>query len=145
TAQVVWAGEIAHRGQRIHDALLTRRAIRRGRRQRHTRYRPQRSDNRRRCMGWLPPSLDSRITNVLTWVERLRRLAPVAAISQELLRFDTQLMEHPEITGIEYQQGELAGYEMREYLLEKGGRHCAYCGVKGIPLQVEHIVPQVRG
>jgi len=72
TGQVVWAGEVAHRGQRIRDALLTRQAIRRGRRHRHTRYRPQRSNNRCRHAGWLPPSLESRVSNVLTWVERLR-------------------------------------------------------------------------
>ena len=145
TGQVAWAGEIAHRGQRIHDALLTRSVLRRGRRQRHTRYRPQRSDNRRRREEWLPPSLESRINNMLTWVERLRHLAPVTAISHELVRFDTQLMEHPEITGTQYQQGELSGYEVREYLLEKFGRQCAYCGATGVPLQVEHIVPKVRG
>jgi 5-methylcytosine-specific restriction endonuclease McrA len=145
TGHVAWAGEIAHRGQRIRDALLARQAIRRGRRQRHTCYRPQRSDNRRRREGWLPLSLESRISNVLTWIERLRCLAPVGAISQELVRFDTQLMQHPEITGTEYQQGDLAGYEVREYLLEKFARQCAYCGARGVPLQVEHIVPKTRG
>jgi RRXRR protein len=70
TGQVVWAGEVAHRGQRVRDALLARQAIRRGRRQRHTRYRPQRFENRRRPKGWLPPSLESRLANVLTWVAR---------------------------------------------------------------------------
>jgi len=54
-------------------------------------------------------------------------------------------MENPEITGTEYQQGELAGYEVREYLLEKFGRRCVYCGATGVPLQVEHIVPKARG
>jgi len=33
----------------------------------------------------------------------------------ELVRFDLQQMENPEIGGIEYQQGTLAGYEVREY------------------------------
>jgi 5-methylcytosine-specific restriction endonuclease McrA len=63
----------------------------------------------------------------------------------ELVRFDTQLLENPEIGGAEYQQGELAGYEVREYLLEKFTRTCAYCGATGVPLQVEHVVPRVRG
>jgi hypothetical protein len=121
TGQVAWAGEIQHRGQRIRDALLARRAIRRGRRQRHTRYRPACFDNRRRPDGWLPPSLESRVSNVLTWIAGLRRYAPVAAISQELVTFDMQLMERPDISGVEYQQGELVGYEVREYLLEKWG------------------------
>jgi 5-methylcytosine-specific restriction endonuclease McrA len=145
TGQVAWAAELAHRSQRVHETLLARKALRRGRRQRHTRYRPARFDNRRRHAGWLPPSLESRISNVLTWVQRLRRFASVGALSQELVRFDTQLLENPEITGTEYQQGELAGYEVREYLLEKWHRRCAYCGATGVPLQVEHIVPRVRG
>jgi 5-methylcytosine-specific restriction endonuclease McrA len=82
---------------------------------------------------------------VLTWVARLRRLAPIGAISQELVKFDTQLLQHPEVAGVQYQQGELVGYEVREYLLEKWSRHCAYCHKSGVPLQIEHIVPKARG
>src|SRR5258708_6170114 len=148
TGQVVWAGEVAHRGQRVRDALLARRAIRRGRRQRPTRYRPARCATRRRPKGWLPPSLESRLANVLTWVARLRRVAPIGARSQELVQFDTQLLDNAAVSGVEYQQGELAGYEVREYLLEKWGRQCASCascGATGIPLQIEHIVPRARG
>jgi RRXRR protein len=66
TGQVVWAAELEHRGHRIRDALLARRATRRGRRQRHTRYRRPRFANRRRGDGWLPPSLESRVSNVFT-------------------------------------------------------------------------------
>ncbi len=61
------------------------------------------------------------------------------------MRFDTQLMENPEISGVEYQQGTLTGYETREYLLEKWGRKCAYCGAENVPLEVEHITPKARG
>ena len=68
TGQVVFAAEITHRGQQIHDGLLARHAIRRSRRQRHTRYRPARFANRSRPAGWLPPSLENRLANVLTWV-----------------------------------------------------------------------------
>ena len=75
----------------------------------------------------LPPSLESRVANVLTWVERLMRLCPIEAISMELDKFDMQAMQHPEITGTLYQQGERMGYEVREYLLEKWGRRCVYC------------------
>ena len=70
---------------------------------------------------------------------------PIGAISQELVRFDTQLLQNAEISDVEYQQGELAGYEVREYLLEKWGRRCAYCGQTNAPLEVEHIVPRTRG
>jgi hypothetical protein len=63
----------------------------------------------------------------------------------EWVKFDTQAMQNAEISGIEYQQGELWGYEIREYLLEKWGRTCAYCGVQNVPFEVEHIVPKSRG
>jgi 5-methylcytosine-specific restriction endonuclease McrA len=144
TGQVVWAAEVAHRGEAVKARLDHRRACRRSRRQRHTRYRPARFDNRRRRRGWLPPSLQSRLANVLTWVDRLRRWCPIDSVSLELVKFDTQLMQDVEISGVEYQQGTLAGYEVREYLLEKWGRKCVYCGATDRPLQVEHIVPRVR-
>jgi 5-methylcytosine-specific restriction endonuclease McrA len=145
TGRIVWAGELTHRGQAIRDALQKRRAVRRSRRQRKTRYRKARFDNRRRCPGWLAPSLQHRVETTLTWVGRLRRFVPVATLSMELVRFDTQLLDQPDISGVEYQQGTLAGYEVREYLLERWGRKCAYCGASGLPLQVEHIVPRARG
>ena len=143
--EVVFAAEIEHRGQQIKAALESRRSIRRNRRARKTRYRKPRFDNRTRPDGWLPPSLESRIGNVLTWVKRLIANIPVAALSQELVQFDLQQRENPGIAGVEYQQGTLTGYEVREYLLEKWHRTCAYCGKENVPLQVEHIQPRSRG
>ena len=146
TGHVVWAAELSHRGQAIKKALDARRGVRRGRRRRHTRYRQPRFANRRnKKKGWLPPSLESRLANVLTWTRRLLRCCPVAALSMELVKFDTQLLENAEISGVEYQQGTLAGYELREYLLEKWGRHCAYCDARDVPLQIEHILCRARG
>ena len=142
---VVWAAEIEHRGQQIRDRLLARRQQRSSRRSRKTRYRPARFDNRRRAEGWLPPSLMSRVANIATWISRLQRVAPVASLSLELVKFDTQALVDPEISGAEYQQGTLYGYEVREYLLEKWGHKCAYCGAKNVPLQVEHLMPKSRG
>lgn len=145
SGEVVFAAELSHRGHKIKESLDGRRAIRRSRRNRKTRYRAARWQNRRRREGWLPPSLQSRIANVLTWVQRLARACHITTISMELVRFDMQLMENPEVSGVEYQQGTLAGYETREYLLEKWGRKCAYCGKENIPLQIEHIVPRAKG
>ncbi|MBV8078143.1 MAG: HNH endonuclease [Planctomycetaceae bacterium] len=145
TGQVVAAVEVEHRGQTIKAALADRAVLRGRRRARKTRSRKPRFDNRTRPEGWLAPSLESRLANVMTWVARLRRSVPVAALSQELVRFDLQKGQDPEISGLEYQQGTLAGYETREYLLEKFRRTCAYCGKKDVPLQVEHIHPKSRG
>ena len=141
---VLWLAEIEHRGSRIKKAMDARRSFRR-RRRGNLRHRAPRFDNRTRPKGWLPPSLQHRVDTTLSWVERLQRLAPVEAISMELVRFDTQKLMNPEITGVEYQQGTLAGYEVREYLLEKWGRTCAYCDARDVPLEVEHIHPRSKG
>lgn len=143
--RIIFAAELLHRGQQIKEALLSRRQLRRSRRNRKTRYRPARFLNRTRPKGWLAPSLQHRVDTLMTWVHRFCRLAPVGSITQELVRFDLQLMENPEISGVEYQQGALQGYEVREYLLFKWGRTCAYCGVQNVPLEVEHIQPRSKG
>lgn len=143
--KVVWGAELTHRGQQIKDALSTRKALRRSRRNRKTRYRQPRFLNRTRPQGWLVPSLQHRVETTLTWVNRLRRYTPITGISQELVRFDQQQIENPEISGIQYQQGTLFGYEVREYLLNKWNRKCAYCGVENVPLQIEHIHPRAKG
>jgi hypothetical protein len=142
---VVWAAEIEHRGQQIKKDLESRRAIRRGRRNRKTRYRQPRFLNRTRAERWLPPSLKSRVDNVANWTQRLLRFAPVQNVAVETVRFDMQKLENPEISGVQYQQGTLLGYEVREYLLEKFNRTCAYCGAKDLPLEIEHIKPKSKG
>ena len=141
--------EIQHRGRQISEALTARRQMRR-RRRGALRYRAPRFLNRgknrgNQSRGWLAPSLQHRVDTTVAWVQRLRRWAPVTGLSQELVRFDMQAMDNPDIEGVEYQQGTLAGYELREYLLQKWGRTCAYCGAKDVPLQIEHIQPRSRG
>ena len=145
SGEVVFAAELQHRGFAIRDSLTSRRQIRRNRRNRKTRYRKPRFLNRTRPQGWLPPSLQSRVENIKTWTKRLQKFANITAISFELVRFDMQLMRNPDIQGKEYQQGALAGYETREYLLEKWDRECAYCGAKDVPLEIEHIHPKSKG
>ena len=81
----------------------------------------------------------------MAWVRRLMRWVPITALSQELARFDLQQMQNPEIQGAEYQHGTLFGYEVREYLLEKWDRKCAYCDAENVPLEIEHLHPKARG
>ncbi|WP_235855010.1 RNA-guided endonuclease IscB [Nonomuraea aridisoli] len=64
----------------------------------------------------------------------------------ERVAFDTHtLTAGRPLEGAEYQQGTLYGYEVREYLLAKWGRACAYCGATGVPLNIDHIHPRSRG
>jgi len=142
---VLHLAEITHRGDAIRAKLEKRAGYRRGRRSRNLRYRAPRFDNRTRPEGWLPPSIQSRVDNVIALNVRYRRLAPMMAVAVEQVRFDMQVLENPEISGVEYQEGTLHGYEVREYLLEKWGRRCVYCTRDDRPLQIDHIHPRSKG
>ncbi len=136
------AGELTLRSD-IKRLIEKRRAYRRTRRSRKW-YREPRFNNRGK-KGWFAPSILHKLTSHLGLIEKLKKILPITQIIIEVATFDTQKMQKPEISGVEYQQGELQGYEVREYLLEKFNRRCAYCGKKDVPLEIEHIIPKSRG
>jgi 5-methylcytosine-specific restriction endonuclease McrA len=145
TRVVLFKMELTHRGDVIRGQMERRSSSRRRRRLANLRYRPARFSNRRPAKGTLRPSLNHRVETTLSWTRRLMRWYPVAAVSVERVRFDTQLMQNPEISGVEYRQGTLAGYETREWVLEKWGRSCAYCDAENVALNLDHVVPRVSG
>ncbi len=141
----VHLAELAHRGEDVHKAIQQRSRYRRRRRSANLRYRQPRFLNRRRSPGWLPPSLCSRMGNVLTWVRRYRRWVPIRKIEVEQVKFDLALMQNPEVAGVEYQKGELSGWEARAYLLEKFHHRCVYCSKGNTAFEIDHQVPRSRG
>jgi 5-methylcytosine-specific restriction endonuclease McrA len=142
----LFALQIDHRGGRIRDKMAARAGYRRRRRSANLRYRAPRFSNRTRPRGWLAPSLRHRVDTTLSWVDRLARWAPLRAVHVERVAFDTHALSAGRpLEGVEYQQGTLAGYEVRQYLLEKWGRACAYCGTSGVPLNIDHIHPRSQG
>ncbi|EFH89427.1 RNA-guided endonuclease IscB [Ktedonobacter racemifer] len=142
--EVVYQAEV-HLRTDISGKMTQRRTYRRNRRARKTRYRAARFANRRRQAGWLPPSLRSKAEATVKAVRLIASLLPVGTVNVEVGNFDTQRMQHPQISGLDYQQGTLQGYLVREYVLEKWKRTCAYCQARGVPLELEHIVPRSRG
>ena len=145
--KVCWLGQLDHRTN-IKNLLDKRRGYRRRRRNANLRYRKARFQHRTKPKGWLPPSLMSRVGNIRTFIHRLIRMLPLGTISYENVKFDTQKLQNSTISGIEYQQGTLEGYEIREYLSEKFGHKCCYCGKsegEGHKFEVEHIIPKSRG
>ncbi|MED7820904.1 RNA-guided endonuclease IscB [Streptomyces chiangmaiensis] len=141
------AVELRHRGSQVHGSMQQRANYRRRRRSANLRYRAPRFSNRSRPAGWLAPSLQHRVDTTMSIVTRLMMLFPVTELHLERAAFDTHALSlgREDLNGVEYQQGALAGYEVRQYLLEKWGRTCAYCGAKNVPLQIDHIRPRARG
>ncbi|MHA2243913.1 MAG: RNA-guided endonuclease IscB [Candidatus Hodarchaeales archaeon] len=141
----ILSGEVTLRKD-VSKKLVERRIYRRNRRNRLW-YRKPRFLNRTHSKkkGWLAPSIRHKYDSHLLLIEKIKRFLPITKIIVEVASFDSQKMQNPEIRGIEYQQGELQGYEVREYLLAKYKRKCIYCGKSGLPLQIEHIIPKSRG
>lgn len=130
----------------ISRNLLERHMYRRNRRSRKTRYRKPRFKNRKnKKKGWLAPSLEQKVTVQLNEIEHLHHYFPIETIIVEVAEFDIQKIKNPDISGIEYQQGTLQGYNIRNYLLEKHRRKCFYCGKTVSDFEVEHMFPKSRG
>ena len=119
--------------------LSTRREFRRARRNRTTRYRKPRFDNRvhSKHKGWLSPSVDVKINNHLQGIRFAMKLLPVTAIVIENAEFDVQAIKameegKPLPQGADYQQGAMLGeYNIRQYVLYRDGYRCRKCGAKG--------------
>ena len=144
SGSVVMLAELEHRGHVIKKNLDSRRAVRRSRRQRKTRYRAVRFNNRTRPEGWLAPSVKSRADNVINFVRKLKRFLNISNVEIELVSFDTaQMSSDTKLYGADYQQGSLYQTELRSYLFKKHNGRCVYCG--NTAEEVEHVIPKSKG
>lgn len=131
----------------ITDLISTRREARRTRRNR-LRYRKQRFSNRKKEDGWLAPSVRQRIDAHLKSIEDVHHILPIIKIIIEVAQFDTQKIKNPNISGVEYQQGEQLGFwNIREYVLARDGHECQHCKGKSKDniLNVHHIESRKTG
>jgi len=143
--KVISKGEIELRND-IKSNIDTRRIYRKSRRNRKTRYRKPRFDNRKRPNDWLPPSIQSRIDNTFHWIDKFISLVPNPNLNIEVGKFDVQKMINPEIEGVDYQQGQTYGYyNVRYYVLARDNYTCQVCKKKGKILQTHHIIYKSHG
>ena len=136
--------------QDVTDLLSNRLALRRARRNRKTRCRAPRFDNRVRSKhkGWLAPSVENRIQAHISRIEAVCRVLPITKIVIETASFDIQKIKNPEIEGEGYQQGEQLGFwNVREYVLFRDGHVCQACKgrSKDLILNVHHIESRKTG
>jgi hypothetical protein len=130
--------------------LAKRLELRHSRRNRKTRYRKVRFLNRvrRKHKGWLAPSVENKINVHLKLVADIHKILPVTKVIVEVAQFDIQKIKNPDISGVEYQQGEQFGWaNVREYVLFRDGHQCQCCkGSSGDPiLNVHHIESRMTG
>ena len=142
--QVVMLAEIEHRGHIIKKNLDSRRAVRRFRRQRKTRYREARFLNRTRPEGWLAPSVKSRADNVVNFIKKYKKILNINKVMIENVSFDTaQMSSDTKLWGNDYQQGNLYNKNLREFVFSKTKGRCSYCEEKAT--EIDHIIPRSNG
>lgn len=134
----------------IVDLISTRREYRRTRRNRKTRYRKVRFNNRvsTKKKGWLAPSIRQKIETHLTVVDKVHQILPISKIVVETASFDIQKIKNPDIKGKEYQEGEqLDFWNVREYVLSRDNHTCQCCKGKSKDkiLNVHHIESRKTG
>ena len=152
---VLYQAQVSLR-QDVKDLIEKRRTFRRSRRNRKTRYRKPRFDNRvgsrRKVETWLPPSVQAKVDHNLNWIKRMRSVVPQAAVIIELGKFDPHKLKDPAIEGVGYQQGELYGWENRRmYVFARDNYTCQVCKRKkdangeSLKLHAHHIIYRSLG
>ena len=144
----LFAAEIKPRND-VVDLISTRREFRSSRRNRTTRYRAPRFNNRvhSKHKGWLAPSIEVKIQEHITSIKRICKLLPITKIIVETAEFDLQLLKALETattipTGTAYSLGPMLGhYNVRQYVLFRDNYKCQHCGChgKGVKFHVHHI------
>lgn len=150
----LFAAEVMPRND-IVDNLSTRRQFRRARRNRKTRYRKPRFNNRThsKYKGWLAPSVETKIQEHITTIKRVCGILPVNKVVVETAEFDLQLIKaveegKPVPQGEDYQKGEMYGqYNVRQYVLFRDNYTCCHCGTHGkdVKLHVHHLESRKTG
>lgn len=132
----------------IVKLLSSRRALRSSRRNRKTRHRKARFDNRAKGKGWLAPSVRQKIDTHLKVVDDIHKILPITEIVVETAQFDIQKIKNPDISGTEYQEGEqLNSWNIREYVLFRDNHTCHHCKGKSkeLVLNTHHIESRKTG
>lgn len=149
--QEYYVGDIEIRND-IVKLISTRRANRRTRRS-NLRHREPRFNNRisTKKEGWLAPSIRHKINSHLKVIEKITKILPIKKINVEVASFDIQLLkaeaEGKTISGKDYQNGEMTGYNTREYVLFRDDYTCQHCHGKSKDkiLEVHHLESRKTG
>ena len=140
TKEELFSAEIELRSKEIKKLLEKKKEARCTRRS-HLRYRQARFSNRTASKkdGWLPPSIQHRIDSHVRLVEDVTKILPITEIIVEIGIFDAQKISNPEISGEEYQNGQMTGFDNVKAFVRFRDKHkCQQCG-REEHIEVHHI------
>lgn len=156
-AKELYAEELTPRND-VVELMSIRREFRRTRRNRKTRYRQPRFNNRVRSKhkGWLAPSVEVKIQEHVTAIKRVIRILPIQRIVVETAEFDMQRLQamlagNPLPVGTDYQLGaQYDEYNVRQYVLKRDNYTCQHCGAHNtkahaVKFHVHHLESRKTG
>ena len=146
-SEELYASDVELRND-IVKKLSARREFRQVRRNRKTRHRKPRFQNRNKPKRWLAPSVQQKVQTHLQVIQNVTKILPISEIIVETASFDIQKIKNPEISGEDYQQGDQLGFwNVREYVLFRDGHECQCCHGKSKDpiLNVHHIESRQTG
>lgn len=137
--KVLYASEVKTRNN-VKKNMTQRAKYRRTRRNRKTRYRQKRFDNRKRTSGWLTPTMTSKVQTHLREIKYVKSILPIYNMIIEIASFDIHKLTNPEVNGKEYQEGRQKDfYNVKAYILSRDEYTCQKCKSKNTKLHVHHI------
>jgi len=145
--KVVYQSEVQIR-QDVSKKMEQRKTYRRNRRNRKTRYRKARWQNRAsmRKEGRLAPSIRSKVDSHLREKKFVESILPVAIWKMETASFDIHKISNPDVKRWDYQNGNQKDfYNVKAYVLHRDGHQCQKCKTKKGKLHVHHIVFRSNG
>ena len=150
----LYSGEVLLRTDVVSN-LSSRLQFRKTRRNRKTRYRQARFNNRVKTKhkGWLAPSIKNKIHTHIVAIGNIYNLLPITKLVVEVASFDTQLLKATELElskpeGTDYQQGDMLGFwNVRQYVFFRDDYTCQHCKGKSKDkiLNVHHVESRKTG
>ena len=150
----LFSAEVFLRNDVVNN-LSTRKEFRRNRRNRKTRYRQPRFNNRvhSKHKGWLAPSIEVKIQEHITSVIHICNILPISRVVVETAEFNLQLIKaiqdgKPALQRDDYKKGEQLGfYNVRQYIFWRDNYTCRCCRAHGkdVKLHVHHLETRKTG
>ena len=100
--------------------------------------------NRKRIPDWLTPTVNHLVQTHISLIKKIERYLPITDVAIEVNRFAFMQMENPGISGVDFQNGPLKGFDdIKAAIREQQHGKCLMC--KNDIEHFHHIVPRSKG
>ena len=100
--------------------------------------------NRKRMPDWLTPTVNHLVQTHVNLIKKIEKYLPITDVAIEVNRFAFMQMENPGISGVDFQNGPLKGFDdIKAAIREQQHGKCLMC--KNDIEHFHHIVPRSKG